>query len=271
MRTNGMLIPLRRACATATLLLAAGAAQALDVTGSLITQDDKPFNGVIKWKASGRVYIISANKVDLELPPAQIKEMTIPEPAGYADAVKAVQDGHPDQAIPALDRIAQDYLMLKWDEPATRYLVQAYLAKGDAAGALRACDKVIAFKPEAAYSGDMAPLYWQALLKSDKPSKLEDLIDQAIKTGSPDSTASALTMRGDMLSAKGDFKGALKDGYLRVVTLFRSVKAAQHEALFKAAKAFDQLNQPSRAEMMRKQLLTEFGSSEWAAQIKGAK
>ena len=271
MRTKGMLIPLRRAYATATLLLAAGAAQALDVTGSLVTQDDKPFNGVIKWKASGRVYVITSGKVDLELPPAQVKELSIPEPAGYADAVKAVQEGRADQAIAALDRISQDYLMLKWDEPATRYLVQAYLAKGDSAGALRACDRVIASNPEAAFSGDMAPLDWQALLKSDKPAKLEDLIDQAIKTGVPDSTANALTMRGDMLSAKGDFKNALKDGYLRVVTLFRSVKAVQPEALFKAAKAFDQINQPSRAEMMRKQLLTEYGNSEWAAQIKGGK
>jgi len=271
MTTNGILTNLLRTCATAVLFLAVGAAQAVDVTGSLVTQDGKPFNGVIKWKASAHVYIISANKVDLELPPAQIKEMSIPEPAGYADAVKAVREGRPQQAIPVLDRIAQDYVMLQWDEPATRALTDAYLKSGDTASALRACDKVIAAKPEAAYAGEMAPLYWQALLKSDRTAKLESLLDQAIKTGGIEATAFALIMRGDTLAAKNDFKGALKDGYLRVITLYRTVRSAQPEALYKASKAFDQINQASRAEMMRKQLLTEFGSCEWAAQVKGGK
>ena len=271
MTTNELFISLRRACLTTALLLAAGAAQALDVTGSLVTQDGKSFTGVIKWRASAHVYVISTGKIDLEFPPAQIKEMSIPEPAGYKEAVKAVQEGHPQQAIPVLERIAQDYAMLQWDEPAARSLAEAYLSSGDTAGALRACDKVISAKPDAAYAGEMAPLYWQALLKSGKTSKLEDLLDQAVKTGAPEAAAFALIMRGDALTAKGDFKAALKDGYLRVVTLYRAVRGAQPEALFKAAKAFEQLNQPTRADTMRKQLLTEFGSSDWANQVKGGK
>lgn len=271
MTTNGILSTLRRTCVTAALLAAAGAAQAADITGTLINQEGKTFTGVIKWKASTHVYVLSRDKIDIEMPPAQITELRIPEPAGYADAVKALKEGRPQQAIPVLDKIAQDYFMLQWDEPATRFLTEAYLKNGDTAGALRACDKVIAAKPEAAYSGEMAPLYWQALLKSDRTSKLEDLLEQAIKTGTPEATAFALIMRGDTLAAKNDYKGALKDGYLRVITLYRAVRSAQPEALFKAAKAFDQINQPSRAEKMRKALLTEFGSSEWAVQIKGGK
>ena len=272
MTTNGILTTFRRACVTAVLLLAAGAAQAIDVTGSLVTKDDKSFTGVIKWRGgTTRVYVISTGKIDVEFPLAQVKEMSIPEPAGLKEALKAVQEGHPQQAIPVLERIALDYAMLQWDEPATRALAEAYLSSGDIAGALRSCEKVIAAKPEAAYAGEMAPLYWQALLKSGKTSKLGDLLDQAIKSGSDEATASALIMRGDTLTAKGDFKAALKDGYLRVITLYRTVRSAQPEALFKAAKAFDQLNQPSRAETMRKQLLTEFGSSDWAGQVKGGK
>ena len=271
MTTNALFISLRRACVTAAFLLAVSATLAVDVTGTLITKDEKSFNGVIKWRASAHVYVISTGKIDLEFAPAQVKEMTIPEPAGYKDALKAVQEGHPQQAIPVLERVAQDYAMLQWDEPATRALAEAYLSSGDTAGALRACDKVISAKPEAAYAGEMAPLYWQALLKSGKTSKLEDLLDQAVKTGAPEAAAFALIMRGDALTAKGDFKAALKDGYLRVVTLYRAVRGAQPEALFKAAKAFEQLNQPTRADTMRKQLLTEFGSSDWANQVKGGK
>jgi len=272
MTTNDILTTtLRRACATAVLFLAAGAAQAVDVTGSLVTTDEKPFTGVIKWKGSTRVYIISNKGVELEVPPTKIKEMSITEPAGYKEAVKAVQEGHPQQAIPVLERIAQDYVMLQWDEPATRALAEAYLKDGKSADAVRACEKVIAVKPEAAYVGEMAPIYWQALLKSDRATKLESLLEQAIMTGGAEATAFALIMRGDILFAKGDFKAALKDGYLRVITLFRSVRTAQAEALFKAAKAFDQINQAPRAEMMRKQLLSEYGSSDWANQVKGGK
>jgi outer membrane protein assembly factor BamD (BamD/ComL family) len=271
MTTNAQFTTLRWACMTTALLLAAGAAQALDVTGSLVTKEDKSFTGLIKWRGASRVYVISAGKMDLEFAPAQIKEMSIPEPAGYKDAIKAIQEGRPQQAIPVLERIAQDYVMLQWDEPAARALAEACLNNNDIPGALRACDKVISVKPEAAYAGEMAPLYWQALLKSDKTTKLEGLLEQAIKTGGAEATAFALIMRGDTLLAKSDYKAALKDGYLRVITLYRAVRTAQPEALFKAAKAFDQLNQATRAETMRKQLLTEFGTSDWARQVKGGK
>ena len=271
MTTNSIQTTLCRACVTAAFLFAAGAAQSADVTGSLVTKEGKTFTGTIRWKAASRVYFFSDGKFELEFAPSQIKDMTIPEPAGYGDAVKAVREGRPQQAIPVLERIAQDYVMLRWDVLATRVLVEACLNNNDATAALRACDKVIAAKPDAAYSGEMAPLYWQALLKSGKTSKLDALLEQSIKTGTPEATAYALIMRGDMLSGKGEFKNALKDGYLRVITLYRAVRAAQPEALFKAAKAFDQINQAPRAETMRRQLLTEFGSSDWARQVKGGK
>ncbi|MEI6645245.1 MAG: hypothetical protein WCP12_04330 [bacterium] len=269
MTTKVMFKTLRRACMMVALILTADAAQSADVTGSIVTKEDKTFTGVIKWKGGARVYVVATGKMDLEFAPAQIKDMVIPEPVGLKDALKIVKEGRPQQAIPVLERIALDYAMLQWDEPATRALAEACLSSGDTVGALRACDKVIAAKPEAAYSGEMAPLYWQALLKSGKTSKLDDLLEQAIKTGAPDATAYALIMRGDILVAKGDFKGALKDGYLRVITLFRAVRAAQPEALYKAAKAFDQINQATRAETMRKQLLLEFKDSDWAHQVKG--
>ena len=276
MSTNDRHIPVRPALLAAILLLVAGAASALDVEGTIVTKDgDKRFTGVIRWKAVARVYVVSqkgtgGSDIDVEVNPDQVKERIIPEPAGFRDALKSIQDGKPQQAIPVLERIAQDYVMLQWDDPAGRALADAYLKSGDPAGAVRACEKVIAVNPEAAYRGEMAPLYWQALLKKGGSSvKLDDLLDQAVKTGSQESSAFALIIRGDLLVAKGDNRAALKDGYLRVVTLFRAVRAAQPEALFKAAKAFEQLNQGARAEDLRKRLLTDYGSSPWAAQVKG--
>ena len=269
MKPDGILIFLRRVGMIAALLVMACTAQAVDVTGTLVTKEEKSFSGVIKWKAAQRGYVVSAGNRDMEFTLAQIKELTIPEPTGFRDAVKAIQEGRPQQAIPVLERIVQSYVMLQWDEPAARALAEACLNTGDTAGAMRVCEKVIVVKAEAAYTGEMAPIYWQTLLKAGKASKLDDLLDQAIKTGNPNDMACALIMRGDILSGKGDFKVALKDGYLRVITLFRAIRSVQPEALFKAAKAFDQINQVARAETMRKQLLIEFGSSDWARQLKG--
>ena len=75
MTTNAMFISLRRTCVTATLLVAAGAAQAVDVTGTILTKDEKQFTGVIKWKVSARAYAITAGKIDMEFPPAMVKEI----------------------------------------------------------------------------------------------------------------------------------------------------------------------------------------------------
>ena len=77
-----------------------------------------------------------------------------------------------------------------------------------------------------------------------------------------------LIARGDLILAGGNTKEiiekALRDGYLRVVTLYRNERAAQPEALFKAAKCFEDLGQTQRADHFRSRLKDEFGSSEWA-------
>jgi tetratricopeptide (TPR) repeat protein len=274
MKTLPMFRRVRRALPAILLLLAAGAVRAQDVMGAIVTRDDKRFEGKIVYRAVANVYVVSQSRgsgatVDVEISPAQVKDLVIPEPPGLREAVKAVQDGKTAQAIPVMEAVSQKYAMLRWDDIAGRWLAEAYMKEGKAAETVRACDRVIAANKEAAYKGEMAPLYWQALRKVQRTAKLEDLLDQAVKSGSAEAAAFALIVRGDLLTDKGDNKAALKDGYLRVVTLFRAVRTAQAEALFKAAKAFEQINQGSRAEEMRKRLLTDFGTSTWAQQVKG--
>ena len=98
---------------------------------------------------------------------------------------------------------------------------------GNADKAIAVCEKVIAADPEAAYLGEMAPVYWQALIKRERLSKVEELLGKAIKTGDRPASANALIARGDLIQAGGGdanelAKKALRDGYLRVVTLYRS-------------------------------------------------
>ena len=254
--------------ALALTMFTAGAAMA-QIAGSVVTTENKTMTGTIKWKVREKVYAITtANKVEIELAPANISELQIPKPKELDAAIASVQQGSAAAAVPVLEKIAADYLMLQWDTVATRLLADAYVKAGEPEKAIHVCEKVIASNPEAAYLGEMAPAYWQALLKAGRTSKVDDLLAKAIKSGNREASAYALTMRGDVILASGETneiaKKALRDGFLRVVTLYKSEKAAQPEALYKAAKCFEKLGQSARADQMRSTLKSDFSASEWA-------
>ncbi len=240
------------------------------IAGVITTTEGRKIEGAIKWKMREKAYAITAKggNVELELAPSSISGIEIPRPKELDAAIASLQQGNAAAAVPVLEKIANDYLMLQWDGLATRLLAEAHVKAGSPDKALRVCEQVIAANPEAAYLGEMAPAYWAALLKSDRVAKVEDLLTKAIKSGSREASAFALIMRGDVIRASGDtneiLKKALRDGYLRVVTLYKSERAAQPEALYKAAACFEKLGQSSRADQMRTTLKSEFGSSEWA-------
>ena len=71
----------------------------------------------------------------------------------------------------------------------------------------------------------------------------------------------------DMLDQNGQFRDALKDGYLRVVFLFPQAGETRAEAAYKAAQMFDKLHQVAYAEKMRKVLLDQYRSSPWTKKL----
>lgn len=253
------------------LLLAAGAAEA-QVMGTIVTTEGRRMTGQLRWKAVARKYsIISAGAgqatVEFELAPSQVARLEVPQPPQLAPALQAVRAGKGASVIAVLDKIMRDYAMLQWDEPAAQGLAEAHMQNNDAAAAIKACEVVIAANPEAAYRGQMAIIYWQALQKGGRSAKLNALLDEAIRKGGREASARALLLRGDMLMEKQQPREALKDGFLRVVVLYENVRAAQPEALYKAAKAFEALQQNPNAEKMRTLLRTKYGASEWAKKL----
>ena len=251
-----------------TLITSAAMAQ---IQGVITTPEGRKIEGTIKWNVRDKAYGITAKggNIELQMAPANISDIQIPRPKELDAAIAAIQQGNAASAVPVLEKLANDYLMLQWDTTATRLLADAHVKAGAPEKALRVCEKVIAANPEAAYLGEMAPAYWQALLKMDRASKVEDLLAKAIKTGNRTASAHALTARGNIILAAGDTtenaKKALRDGFLRVVTLYKSEKTAQPEALYLAMKCFEKLGQTSRADQMRTTLKSEYASSEWAS------
>jgi len=262
-----------RAAALALLALLASAPFAnAQIDGKIMTKDKKVVAGKIRWFPAKRIYTVTqtganGQSFESEFTPDRIARIQVPEPAKLRPAIAAVRAGKASAAVPVLQEIVKTYAMLEWDEKAARYLAEAQLASGDAAGAAATCEGLIKAKPSIAYIGDVAPVYWQALLKTGKTAKLGDLITKAIAEGGREASAAALIMRGDMLMEKKETLNALKDGYLRVVILYENVKEVQPEALYKAAKAFDALNQNANAERMRSTLRTKYSQSEYARKL----
>ncbi|MGI6496422.1 MAG: tetratricopeptide repeat protein [Kiritimatiellia bacterium] len=230
--------------------------------------DDRPLQGTVIWRAIAKQYILTQpNGVEITIDFADVARIQVEKPREFDGAVSAVKSGKFAAAIPVLEKLVKDYAMLQWDEEAIPYLAEAYLATGRDADAVKECEKVIALKPEAAYSGDMAMSYWTALLKTGKTAKLDELVEKAAKSGQRSNAARALVMRGDILAARNQHREALEDGYLRVIVLYASEKNLQPEALFKAAQSFEALQQVPHAERMRTKLRTEYPSSEYVRKL----
>ena len=241
-------------------LVAAAAAEAFAIQGSVSTETET-FAGDIKWHARDKKYVIQKDKITKEFKLADVTALDIPKPQGFDKAVQMVEGGQGSAAVATLAKIVSDYRMMQWDKPAGRYLALAHLAAGNAQKAYDACTPIIAEDRSAAYSGDLAAAYWQALLKLGKTEQLEKLLKDAATKGSRQSSAAALVMRGDMVVAASndspeELRRALRDGYMRVVLMYQDADCARErgEALLKAAQCFDKLGQSARAESLRAQM-----------------
>ena len=252
-------------------VLVAGAAFG-QVKGTIVRTNGIEATGDIKWKQRDKAYEVTEGSTTREVALAEVAELKIQKPRALTEAERLIREGKVAEAIPALIKISTDYLMLTWDKPAIRLLADAYLKDGKVDEAIKVCENVIRADPPAAYIGDFAPIYWQALQKKGNNSnKVEDLMAQAIKSGDRTASAAALVMRGDLILATGDTndnaKKALRDGYLRVVALYGTERTVRPEALFKAAKCFDKIGQTARAESFRSELKKDFAGTEWATKL----
>lgn len=245
-------------------LAAVAATNLWALQGTLVTETET-LTGDIKWQARDKQYVVSVKKgqtmVDMERKLEDVTELRIAKPAGYDKAVAQVESGEgAAAAIPVLAKIVADYRMLQWDKPAGRYLAFAYLATGKAEEAYKACQSIVSEDKKAAYMGDLASAYWQAMLKLGKVQQLENLLKKAAMSGDRASSAAALVLRGDIIvstsnDAPDKLKDALRDGYLRVVLMYQDPECAREraEACLKAAQCFDKLGQSARAEKLRQQ------------------
>jgi len=246
-----------------TVLAAFAAAELMAIQGTISTETDSK-KGDIKWQARAKTYLLTyksgKTELQMEFPLADVVSLDIPKPAGYDKAVAMVEGGQAAAAIGQLAKIVAEYRMLNWDKQAGRYLALAYIAANQPQKALDACQAIINEDRDAAWSGDLASAYWQALMKLGKTDQLEKLLKKASTSGSRQASAAALNMRGDMIVAAGNdapdaLKTAIRDAYLRTALMYLDPECVREraEGMLKAAQCFEKLGQVARAERLRTQ------------------
>ncbi|MBR0056236.1 MAG: tetratricopeptide repeat protein [Kiritimatiellae bacterium] len=250
---------------------AAKAAQPAAIPGTLTLKNGAEVTGYIRWLPQARKYVVAkgqgAQAVSQDVPASDVAGVKVNKPDRLDAAINLVKTGAPQKAIPLLEEIVKRYAKLGWDEQAGRWLARARLDTGDTSAALQICEAFVKARPAAAYLGDIAPIYWSALLKANRADDVKKLLVRAIANGSANDSAAALVMRGDILMEEKEPFNALKDGYLRTVLLYENCHDVQPEALYKAAKAFEALSRNAEAQKLREKLLKRYPRSEFAGKI----
>ena len=241
----------------------------------LASNPDTILEGTLRWVASTKEYVFTRNgsTIDSRYKPEQIIDKQVTPPAGIAALANQARGSTPDQALPGLLKIVDDYKMLNWDIEASAVAAYIYALKNNNDAIIKLAEKVCADNSAAAVTSKLAPYYWEALIKTGKTAggKLNKWLDDAVATAPAAIAAKALITRGDILKKENRAKDALKDGYLRVALLYMTEKDANAEALYKASVAFDELGQTPYAEKMRQRLIATHKNSPWVGKLQGGK
>jgi pentatricopeptide repeat protein len=252
----------------AAVWLAGRAPARADAAGTIIAKDNKQYPGNIRWQGGMRAYAVEAKGMTMTLPLDRVRSIDVPASPALATAIRNVQEGRYTTAIPALKDLISQYEMLGPDVTAAGWLMNAYRKTNEAKKAVEIFEKMMRNNVWAPMSGDFVQQGAEAMLTSGQYDKLDVVLKDIIKRGSRVSAAWAQIKRGDILMKKGNFRDALEGGFLRTCMLYRDIRTAQPESLFKAAECFDQLGQGPYAERMRKKLLEDFPDSEYAKLLK---
>ena len=229
------------------------------------------YQGTIRWKQTEKKYEITTTDGRTFSFDANDVQIHIPRPPALDKAVADFREGRYGSVVSGLTPIFPNYVNFPHDEEIASVLANALTAQRKSEDAIKVCERITVARPDAAFKGGMVSAYWNALLANNRTSKLEELLEKAIKTGDIPAMAQAAVLRGDMILQVASptaltYRTALVEGYMRVIVIYaREARSVLPEALYKAAQCFDKLGQSGRAQQFRAQLAAEFPDTDWAA------
>lgn len=230
------------------LLFAAGiafvpafAAYAQDV---VITTDNQQRSvKVIGVSPSGQNLEFYVGQGQLGLPLSMVKEVRMPAPPEYAQAIAAYQTKDFAKSLTLIKGIAAKFkgMPSPWAQQATAMLGELYIATNDIPKAEAAYNDFKRLYPSGGSLQSEIGLSRLAVAKKDYDTakqKLEPITDAALKDKTVTAAnayaySQAFLVSGQVKEATGNLSGALED-YLRTITLFYydrvAVAAAQEHA-----------------------------------------
>lgn len=258
-----------RAILTVAVLMSLPASVWAQHQATLVLKNGGRADGVVRYLVASRSFEIASGPAKRLVNVSDVQQVILAQqPPSLAPAVDAVNKGNYATAIPTLVKLVEEYAMFGPDVIAGRALALAYLRTNRAADALKVSEDLSRSNPESMKSGSFASVYWEALLTTGREATLRISLRDAIETGSRELAAVALVRRGDLEMKSSKPKEALIDGYLRAILMFQDIGFIQPEALYKAMKAHEALNEVQFAERWRKRLLSGYATSDYAAKLK---
>lgn len=225
------------------LAAAIGAAFLADLSAqdSITTKDGQIREGAITGVRAAAVRI-KIGPAETSVPLANIRAISMAEPADYTAAIDAWQKGDAASALAKLEKLTATYegLPVPWAERACSLLPEVYLSEGRTADAEKAFAKFQQLYPASGSSSDLL-LARMAISKNDYDSaraKLEPLVASARQTllpAGPESASmsQALFLMGQVHENSGNKPEAL-ESYLLVTTLFKNDPASVARAAERA-------------------------------------
>jgi len=208
---------------------------------SITTKDGQTREGAITGVRAGAVRI-KIGPAETSIPLANIRSVSMPEPADYSTAIESWQKGDAASALAKLEKLAATFegLPTPWAERACSLLPEVYLSEGRTADAEKAFAKFQQLYPASGASSDLL-MARMAISKNDYDSarsKLEPLVATARQTllpAGPDaaSMSQALFLMGQVHENSGNKPEALEN-YLLVTTLFKNDPASVARAAERA-------------------------------------
>lgn len=213
--------------ATGITLLMAFTARAQDL---IITNDNQQRSvRIIGVSSSGKTLEFYVGQGQLGLPLTNIKEVRMPAPAEYAQAVAAYQAKDFNKALTLLKAVTAKFkgMPSTWAQQATGMLGDTYIALNDIPKAEAAYNDFKTLYPNGGSLQSDIGLSRLAVAKKDfatAKQKIEPITDAALKEKTVTAAnalaySQAFLVSGEVKEATGNLPGALED-YLRTVTLF---------------------------------------------------
>jgi len=188
------------------------------------------------------------------------------KPDDFDRAQALLEAGNYEESVRMFNDIARRLRGLTWDVRALRQVARAYEAQQNWMGVAETFERIFVDNPDMREQAQVIWPYLDALVATEQMDKLEPMLERLIRTGRPEEAAKAQILRGDIRTRKGLHRDAVMD-YLRTVVFYERVQDLMPEALYKTARALEELRDPRAREWYAK-LEGQYPQSQYAQQAR---